>query len=148
MRNTNNANTITLVQGRSTVFLRWVRVRTKTGTLCHWEWAQWVARTRLAPFHVCFINAILAWQGALAVGTITELLMDVDDVLGNAEVAHKHVLWLAFTLTNQTLNVVRGVWERPVEGRGWNGGRSGGRWEVGGCRSGEVEGGGGHQGAG
>ena len=58
---------------------------------------------------MCFINAILAWQGALAVGTITELLMDVDDVLGNAEVAHKHVLWLAFTLTNQTLNVVRGV---------------------------------------
>ena len=52
-------------------------------------------RTRLAPFHVCFKDAILAWQGALAVGTITELSVDVDDMLGNAEVAHEHVLWLA-----------------------------------------------------
>ena len=87
-------------------------------------------------------------------GTVAELLVDVDDMLGNAEVAHEHVLRLALVLTYHALNVVRRVGERPVEGRGWNGGRSGGRWEelllgeVGGCHSSEVEGGGGHQGAG
>ena len=76
---------------------------------------------------MCFINAILAWQEAVAVGTIAELLMDVNDALGNAEVATKHVLRLAIILTYHARDVVRRVWEMPLEWRGWDGGRSGGR---------------------
>ena len=61
--------------------------------------------------------------------TIAELFIEVHNVFLNAEIAHKYVLWVAVTLTKQTLNVVRGVLERPREGRGSDGGRVGGRWE-------------------
>ena len=83
-------------------------------------------------------HSVLVWKGTLAVCTLTELFVVINNVTGNGKVAHKHVSRISVSVTAQAFV---GVGKRPPPGgRGWEWGSWGGGWEGlllvgGGCSS-------------
>ena len=55
-------------------------------------------------FHMGYKHSVLVWQGTLAVCTLAELFVEINNVMGNGKVAHKHIVRVAIHFTDTAHN--------------------------------------------